>query len=303
MLDKMINKRLSYHQLNNINLFMRAVELKSLTKVAEKLDVSKSTVSKAIRLLEDVIELPLFSRSHKNFKLTPEGENFYRECIKVEREILNISAHIKDMQTEPEGVLTINIVRSLLCQHFLDTVTTFQETCSKMHVDLIMGGNKFTGDIHGGIYIAPYQDNLPDYIQREEVLSTVSMLCASPGYIKSHGVPQSLMDLADHYFIIHKQQNTLIKSIPEKLKKENIGFRSQLEINSTNAIKDCVIAGLGISELPQSIIESELEQGLVVPIMPQLNTHHQLYAYYAIYNGVTPTKVSRFLDVLQKKDA
>ncbi|WP_440682233.1 LysR family transcriptional regulator [Cysteiniphilum halobium] len=304
MFDTKMSKRLNYHQLSNINLFMRAVEFESLTKVAEELDVSKSTVSKAIRLLEDAIEMPLFSRNHKNFKLTPEGDAFYHECIKIEREVLNIFAHIEDVQTELEGVLTINVVRSLLCHHFLDIITKYQEIYPKVHINLITHGSIFTGHIRGDIdlYIAPHKSNLPAHVHKVDVLRTTSMLCASSDYIKVHGMPQTLRDLANHHLILlRRYPSTYIESIAEKLKKENIDFRSRLEINSTNAIKDCVFAGLGISELPRSIIASELEKGEIISILPQFNSHHQLYAYYAVYDDVIPAKVSRFLAMLRKK--
>ena len=284
---------------------MRTVEFESLTKVAEILDVSKSTVSKAIQLLEDAIQLPLFVRSQKNFTLTPEGDIFYHECLQLEREVLNISACVSDIQTELQGILTINVIRSLVCQSFLNALTKYQQAYPKMSIDLILDKNNFKGEFCGEIdlYVTSYQEGIPEYIQRTEIFSITSMLCASPKYILAYGLPNELTDLINHQFIMYTQPNGLITSIHEKLVKEGIKVNSMIKINSINSIKECVVAGLGISELPLSCIENELKNGTLVSILPQFNAMYPIYAYHVTSDGNTPTKVKYFLELLLQEQA
>ena len=59
--------------LNQLNYYVEIVRQGSFTKAAEKLFVSQSTLSKAIRALEEEFQMELINRGAKEFQLTPQG--------------------------------------------------------------------------------------------------------------------------------------------------------------------------------------------------------------------------------------
>lgn len=62
----------------NLDYFIHTVECESFTKAAEKLFISQSAVSKAVRNLEEELQTTLIDRSRRKFTLTKQGEIVYR---------------------------------------------------------------------------------------------------------------------------------------------------------------------------------------------------------------------------------
>jgi len=75
-----------------LKTFIEVVNLKSISKAAEKLFVSQPAVSKQIQSLEKDFGFPLIIRKGKNIEATKEGKNLYKDVINLlnlEDEILN----------------------------------------------------------------------------------------------------------------------------------------------------------------------------------------------------------------------
>ena len=69
--------------LNQLNYYVEIVRQGSFTKAAEKLFVSQSTLSKAIRALEEEFQMELINRGAKEFQLTPQGNVFNEYAVKI----------------------------------------------------------------------------------------------------------------------------------------------------------------------------------------------------------------------------
>ena len=68
---------------NEIILFYHVVHLKSFSKAAEKLELSKAFVSKHINQLEKELKTRLLLRNTRRLTLTEAGEAFYLQCEKM----------------------------------------------------------------------------------------------------------------------------------------------------------------------------------------------------------------------------
>ena len=69
--------------INHFAYFVEAVRENSITKAAESLFISQSTISKAIKCLEQAYNTELIDRKARNFKLTSAGEIFYNSAVKI----------------------------------------------------------------------------------------------------------------------------------------------------------------------------------------------------------------------------
>ena len=69
--------------IRSLRYFIETVRLNSFTQAAESLHVTQSTISKAVRQLEDEVGTPLFTRSGRQRQLTPAGELVYASALKI----------------------------------------------------------------------------------------------------------------------------------------------------------------------------------------------------------------------------
>jgi len=98
----------------------------SFRAAAESLDLSQSTVSRRVRLLERVLGVPLFERDHKGAKLTPAGQRFIQDAT-VGANLL--SDAIRDLQNGHRGAvgeIRIGLMLSLAGGFLADLLKNFR---------------------------------------------------------------------------------------------------------------------------------------------------------------------------------
>ena len=83
--------------INHFSYFIETVRENSITRAAESLFISQSTISKAIKNLEQTYNTELIDRKARKFKLTSAGEIFYNSAVKI----------VSNYQTETEVLATL----------------------------------------------------------------------------------------------------------------------------------------------------------------------------------------------------
>lgn len=122
--------------INHFAYFIEAVRENSITKAAESLFISQSTISKAIKSLEQAYNTELIDRKARKFKLTSAGEIFYNSAVKIvsnyqsETEVLATLLHShRGKLTLGIPPVTITIIHSLLHQfhYYINIVKCIQK--------------------------------------------------------------------------------------------------------------------------------------------------------------------------------
>lgn len=110
--------------INHFAYFVEAVRENSITKAAESLFISQSTISKAIKCLEQAYDTELIDRKARNFKLTSAGEIFYNSAVKIVSNYQSETTVLATLLHSHRGKLTlgippvtITIIHSLLHQY------------------------------------------------------------------------------------------------------------------------------------------------------------------------------------------
>lgn len=83
--------------INHFSYFIETVRENSITRAAESLFISQSTISKAIKNLEQTYNTELIDRKARKFKLTSAGEIFYNSAVKI----------VSNYQAETEVLATL----------------------------------------------------------------------------------------------------------------------------------------------------------------------------------------------------
>jgi DNA-binding transcriptional LysR family regulator len=198
---------------------------------------------------------------------------------------------------EIKGVLTIAAPQPVLTRVLLAALTEFQQYHPKLK--LVLQATEYTD--------MPSSQADLSFCRQLEKLDTATTiglpLCdysnslyAAPQYL-SGSSPQQLSDLTQHQCLAYGLSSPVEWAFANG---GRIEIHSHALSNNTEVLIQSAIAGQGIVYIPGMIIQKELENQQLIPLLPELRSRDfQLWAYYQKLDYV-PLKVRIFLDYLKQ---
>ena len=286
--------------LAQIEAFLSVAEYGSFTHAAKQLNLTKAAISHHIKTLEQQLGISLFIRTTRSIKLTDEGELLVKQCGKLKEELTNTQHLITNFHIEPSGTLRIICNPYLSKTYLLPALTTYLNEFPNMKVE-VFGDERLPDFQREDIDIAlAINWPAPDDVVAQEIGITRYVLCASPTYLQQHGKPKRLSDLKHHHYIPHSGRNAKTPLINLKT-SHKIQLNSSLQINNAQMMKDCAVAGLGIVQLHDYMIETELTNKQLIELLPnEFQQTIPLYVYYNKHRFVQP-KIRHFINYLIPK--
>lgn len=255
-------------KLNAMSVFVRVVERRSFTAVAKELQTTQPTISKLIRALEVALGGKLIARSTRQLSLTDEGQRYYEHCSRI---LAAIDAAEHSFQTGRETVAgllrvgsSVSFGRTQIASRLGDFLQRYPELkidlqLSDQNQDLVAEGLDVTfrmGDLSDSGLIA------------RQVGITHRITVATPDYLARNGTPQTPQALSQHNCLLF---NLLVTQNQWRYKKgqqsHSVRIKGNAQSNSSEAIREMVLAGLGISLSPTWLFRDDLLAGRVVVIL------------------------------------
>jgi DNA-binding transcriptional LysR family regulator len=238
---------------DKLRVFHAVAEAGSFTHAGDTLSLSQSAVSRQISALEEALQVPLFHRHARGLILTEQGESLNRTVREVFAKLAITEALLTESKEKPAGRLkvttTVGFGSSWLAPRlygFLDAYpdVTVSLLLDDMDLDLAMR--------EADVAIRMHPPKQPDLVQRH--LMTLNwLICASPDYLKRHGVPQRAEDLDAHRLILFGQHHPPVPEVnwlADAGRRPGNPRRAVLEVNSMHAMLLAIRAGIGIAVLP-----------------------------------------------------
>ena len=120
-----------------IELFVQTAELGTLSKAAEKLDISNAAASRHLAALESRLRVRLVDRNTRRLALTNAGHDFYGRCKALLAEWAEAEASVNAALVEPTGTLTITATISFSMLHLAPLVPAFKRLYPGIKVKII----------------------------------------------------------------------------------------------------------------------------------------------------------------------
>ena len=95
--------------LNDIRVFARVVDLRSISAAARKLGMPKSTVSRNVARLEQALGARLIQRSSRGLGLTDTGVVFHHHCLRILEDVEAAEAAVGQLRETPRGLLRVSV--------------------------------------------------------------------------------------------------------------------------------------------------------------------------------------------------
>jgi len=283
-----------------IELFVHTAELGTMSKAAEKLDISNAAASRHLAALENRLKVRLIERNTRRLSLTNAGHEFYTRCKSVLGELSEAEASVNAALVEPTGTLTITATISFSMLHVAPLVPEFQRLYPGIKVK-ILGANRYYDIMDSGIDLAirTREFEADSNIAVRRLAETRRVLAASPKYLQRRGAPQSVEQLVNHDMLIYSHANhpnTMEFSKGDE--KVTVKVQPSLETNDGQIVRAAALAGAGILVQPKYIIYDDLVAGRLLPVLDDWNLPRLTINLAFQDRRYMPAKTRLFIDFL-----
>lgn len=252
-----------------MQVFVRIADRRSFSLAADDLQIPRATVTNLIKRLEARIGARLLERTTRQVRLTHEGEDYYRRCVRLLADLEETESAFRN--APPKGLLRVNLQGTLARYFVVPNLGSFLEK----HPDIILhvgDDDRLVDLVREGVDCVLRAGTLQDSsLIGKQVASLEQVTVASPRYLRKHGVPHSVDDLEHHYAVDYVSSATG-RPVPLDFRvgKEVVERRlkASILVNGADLYTEAAVAGLGIVQVPRYRIERELADGLLQALLP-----------------------------------
>ncbi|KAB0489853.1 LysR family transcriptional regulator [Pseudomonas psychrophila] len=285
-------------QISDVEVFSAIAESGSLSAAARRLGLSPMTVSRRLATLEGELGVRLFHRTTRSVSLTAEGETFLPFATTLLEASEGARVSLKSNAGTASGVLKVTapsvfgqsvimpLIPDLLAEH---PALRVDLTLSDSIVDIVGLG------IDVAIRIATLRDSA---LIARPLAPNPRVLCASPAYLKYHGIPATMDALSGHRRIaLHGMPYW-----PFMRDGDAVAIRAEgvFSANSVEAVRAASRQGLGVAMLTYWDVRDDLDAGTLRLIELQDVSPEQLYITAILPTRQhVPHRVGVFLERLE----
>lgn len=268
----------SSERLKGIDVFVAVADFGSFANAALKLNLTASAVSKSIARLEQRLGQRLFNRTTRRLALTEAGVKFYATCSGVLADLEEAELALASERHEPHGRVRIDLPASYGRLHVLPLILNFVREYPLLQPHISFS-DRFIDPVHEGIDIVVRiggRDAWAAGLGHRFIGAQRLVFCAAPSYIAEHGRPETDADLEHHHCIAYGQSDGQVG--PWYFRGRVPGDQERRVIHPRIAVGDgegevsATLAGHGIAQLPTWLVQTHLNEGRLVEVLPELAT-------------------------------
>lgn len=268
-------------QLQDMRIFAETVDAHSFTAAADRLGLSKQFVSKRIAALEQRLGARLLVRSTRKLRVTDLGLAYHEHTRRILQEVDAAEQMVTSQTATPRGVLRLSAPMTFATMHLGALIPAFMQRHPEVSVELELN-DRMVDLIDEGYDMAVRIGALADSNLVARRITTVQLItCASPNYLRQHGVPAEPKELATHACLLygHARRGEWAFRLGARTRK--VAVSGPMRSNNGEMLRDAAIAGLGVIILPDFIVAAALADGRLVEVLEKFRP--AAFAAYAVY--------------------
>ena len=273
------------YRLDDIATFLQVVDSGSISAAARRLNLSKSVVSKRITDLEAGLGGGLLQRSTRRVLPTERGLVFYERGRSILRQLDEAAAEVAENDGDLRGALRVAAPMSFGTLYLGPVLFDFAGRHPRLALALDLDDRMV--DLVGEGYDVAIRITRPrdSALIARRLAASRRIVCASPSYAATVGLPRSLTELPQHEAIGYAGAPSawLWQFAPFAAggPPRTVAMRSRATVNNGEAARDAAIAGLALAVLPTFIVADALRDGRLIPVPldaePVADVIHALY--------------------------
>lgn len=282
-------------------LLLDVHEQGSYAKVASMRNVDRSVVSKHITQLEESMGVRLLNRTTRSLSLTAAGQEMVQRANCLRQLLTDTQKVAEDFHLQPQGSLRITATSFFGREFVQPVILTLQQRFPKIQFQLYLDDriNDLIGEgFDVGFRIGRPQDST--LVQRRLARNRM-LVVAAPALLERYGEPKSLDDLQNIPAVIFAKQGFIYDKLEyrdEHGYERLFELNAQYRVNDVDVLINTVKAGHMMAVASSMMIEDEIRNGELVPIMTDLNLI-DFGALYVMYpHRDAPLKTRLLIDAM-----
>jgi DNA-binding transcriptional LysR family regulator len=279
--------------------FVRVMEAGSFTRAAAELELTKSTVSEAVRRLETRLGIRLLNRTTRRVVPTEAGHAYFRRARKALEQARAASAEAAALHENPIGRLRVAIPEAFTHTVVAPLLPAMFAAWPGLQVEFVEGTapvDLLEAGVDLAIRIATVLD---DHLIVRRLGSSRVVIAAAPAYLSARGIPRHPSELPGHETIGFAP---MFWGHEWRFLKDGeavtVPIRPLVRTNATETLRSAALAGIGLTAIPSWMISEHLARGELVEVLADWPTIE--YGIYAVYpsNRLMAKKVRLFVDLI-----
>ena len=291
-------------KLRSMAVFVAVADTGSFAAAAEAENLSAVMVGKHIRLLEQHLGARLLQRDTRKQRLTEVGAAFLDDCRRIldqVRQAESVAERLRD-DTRPSGRLRITAPLTLGGSAVAAVVAEYLQRYPDVSVELVLAdrlSDLIAEAFDVAIRIGPLADS--DHLIARPLRPYRMIVCASPEYLRRHGIPTEPAQLAEHNCLHHLLWHGNAGWRFETSGPEPLRLRGTLAANHGEALRRAAVAGCGIVLQPEVLLADDLASGRLLPLLEDhLPVPRPVHLLYPRDRQPLP-KLSRFVELTMRR--
>jgi DNA-binding transcriptional LysR family regulator len=240
--------------LHRVAIFVKVVEEGGFTAAAKVLGLPKSSVSRAVSLLEEELGARLLRRTTRSVAPTEAGAAFYERAARGLAEIDEAREAVVDLEAEIRG--PVRITTSVDAGVMLSPmIASFIELHPAVQVEVVLTG-RVVDLIEEGFDLALRLGPLRDErLVAKRLPAITAAVYGSPAYLERHGTPTRVKELEAHRCVLFRTRGRATWTLVGPDGEETAEVGGAVSVDDFAFAVQMVAAGAGLGLLPTFVAE------------------------------------------------
>ncbi len=237
------------YTLHQLKVFLKVVELKSITKASEALYLTQPAVSIQIKKLQDQFELPLTEVIGKQLYITEFGKVLATKCEKI----IEAADEIKDTVSQYKGVVTGKLKISVVStgKYVIPFfIKPFMDLYPEVEISVnVSNKNRVIKDLQNNATDFALVSIIPEglKLKKIELMENKLYFASKNTAVNRLQTPKDL----EKVNLLFRESGSATRDVMEQyLKEHNVQVKNAMELVSNEAIKQAIYADVGCSLMP-----------------------------------------------------
>lgn len=291
-------------RIGDIGLFLRVLDLGSISAAARSLDLSVAVASQRLKRLERDLGVRLLHRTTRQLHATPEGAVLAEQGRVLVEDLDALTSGLRQSAHDVSGTLRVTLPASFGRQYISPLLPAFLALHPRVKLSVNLNDQML--DLVGsgfdlGIRVGALGDS---GLVARKLASNRRVLCASPDYLRRHGTPRTPADLATHecLLLVGSQGRQDVWRMGDGHGGE-IAQRvhGRFDSNQGELLRDAVVAGLGIALHSIWHVHEELHAGRLQVVLADYPIAATGIHAVMPQRRLVPPRVRAFVDFLAER--
>lgn len=258
---------------DDLQLFVRATDLGSLSAAARVMDMSAAVASAALKRIEQQLGARLLARSTRSLRLTAEGEGFLEYARAALSSLEEGQRFLASSQDQVSGVLQLSAPSDFGRNVLLPWLDEFQRQHPLLTVRLLLGdriADLFRQPVDIALRYGEPEDS--SLIALPIVPDNRRVLCAAPSYLARHGEPQHVEQLAQHNCLLFMLGNRVHDHwrFHDGKREMSLTVHGDRFSDDADVVRLWALAGVGVAYKSWLDVAADVHAGRLKLLMPEL---------------------------------